>query len=312
MYVEKRKIGNNEYLYLKTSEREGNKVRSKNIAYLGKSSMNKKEMDEKISRIIENKDINYEFLTKEQINKLEEIKKDFNKKIKTLPKQLIEDMFKDFKVFYIYNTNSIEGNTISLKETGLLLNDNLTPQGKDLREIYDHINGRNTFDYILEERPEIKEQTILSIHSRLLDKIDKRAGAIRTHNVRVLGATFNTSDYRYVKTDLNLLLNWYKQNKKILHPLILSALFHEKFERIHPFYDGNGRTGRMLVNLILIKNNYPPITIKNKDRHQYYDVLDKAHKADIDKNTSEYYKDIVEFFYNQQIKTYEEIFSRWG
>jgi len=312
MYVEKRKIGNNEYLYLKTSERKGDKVRSKNIAYLGKAQMSKKEIDEKISIIMENKDINNEFLTKEQMDKLDYIKKDFNKKLKTLPKQLIEDIFKDFKVFYIYNTNSIEGNTISLKETGLLLNDNLTPQGKDLREIYDHINGKDVFDYILEEKPDIKEETILDIHSKLLNNIDKRAGAIRTHNVRVLGATFNTSDYRYVRTDLNILYNWYKKNKNKLHPLILSALFHEKFERIHPFYDGNGRTGRMLVNLMLIRNNYPPLIIKNKDRMQYYEVLDKAHKADINKNTFEFYKYIVEFFYDQQIKTYEEIFSRWG
>ena len=97
-----------------------------------------------------------------------------------------------------------------------------------------------------------------------------------------------------------------------MDPLTLSAIFHEKFEKIHPFYDGNGRTGRMLSNLILIQNNLPPLIIENKKRKEYYEVLSKAHKSDLTKTGLEFYNPIISFFYKELIYTYEKIFSRWG
>ena len=96
-----------------------------------------------------------------------------------------------------------------------------------------------------------------------------------------------------------------------MHPLILAAAFHHKFEKVHPFYDGNGRTGRMLLNLILLKNGFPPLIISDKQRKRYYNALEKADKADfsaIDKN----YESIINFCYLSLIKTYNTIFSRWG
>ena len=98
----------------------------------------------------------------------------------------------------------------------------------------------------------------------------------------------------------------------MLNPLILAAIFHEKFERIHPFYDGNGRTGRILLNLILIKNSFPPLIIENSKRNSYYEVLTKGHKADLNKTQTEEYKPIVKFCYFQLIETYEKIFAKWG
>ena len=135
MYIEKKKIGKNSYNYLKASFRVGNQVKTRTIAYLGKSSMTKKEIEKKIAAIKENDN----FLRPHQHEKLNVLKKDFSKKMKSIDKRLIEDMFKDFKTFYIYNTNAIEGNTITQNETSLLLNENKTPNGRDLREIYDHI-----------------------------------------------------------------------------------------------------------------------------------------------------------------------------
>lgn len=324
MYIEKKKIGKNEYNYLKVSVRVGNEVKTKTIAYLGKEPMSKNAIKEKIAKMSKSKidrikrelkkeitDINKEFLNDALLNTLEKIKKDFNKKLK-LDNKLIDDMFKDFKTFYIYNTNAIEGNTLTLQETSLLLNENKTPEGRDLREIYDHINEKETFDYILKNKPTVNNDLIIKLHSMLLDKIDKRVGSFRLHNVRVFGASFETSPAKYVRIDMSLLLKWYNKNKKRLHPLILAAIFHEKFERIHPFYDGNGRTGRMLINLILIQSNLPPLIIKNKDRKEYYEVLSFAHKADLTKTDINLYKPIVNFCHNQILSTYEKIFSKWG
>jgi Fic family protein len=325
MYVEKKKIGKNEYNYLKISVRDGNKIKTKTIAYLGREPMSKnalrteiakipKSKIEKIKQELKNepKDINKEFLNEAQLNELESLKKDFNKKIKKLDKKLIEDMFKDFKTYYIYNTNAIEGNTLTLEETNLLLNENKSPEGRDLREIYDHINEKDTFDFILKNKSNINAELIINLHSMLLNKIDQRVGGFRSHKVRVFGASFETSPPEYVKTDMSLLLRWYKKKKNRLHPLILAAIFHEKFERIHPFYDGNGRTGRMLVNLILTRNNFPPLIIKNKERKEYYKALSIAHKADLTKTDINLYKPIVYLFYTRLLSTYKEIFSKWG
>ncbi len=324
MYIEKKKIGQSIYNYLKISVRVGDKVRTKTLAYLGKEPMSKKEIDESIAKIplsrldearaelMASEDVNSQFLTKEQIFSLSKIKKEFTGKLNQLDQKLISDMFKDFKTAYIYNTNSIEGNTLTLEETNLLLNENITPKSKDLREVYDHINERDTFDYLLKEMPDISTESILDIHARLLNNIDERRGQFRRHNVRVFGADFETSDAKYVLIDVGLLLRWYNKNKRRIHPLILAALFHEKFERIHPFYDGNGRTGRMLMNLILIKNKYPPLIIKNKNRKEYYRVLSIGHKALLTKTEPEFYKAIVDFCYAQLNDTYNKIFSKWG
>ncbi len=325
MYVEKKRIGKNKYNYLKVSVRVGNNVKTKTVAYLGKEPMSKSDIKKKIAKIPKSRieeikqglksevtDINKGFLNESQLSELEKLKKDFNEKLKTLDTRLIEDMFKDFKTFYIYNTNAIEGNTLTLQETNLLLNENKSPEGRDLREIYDHINEKETFDFILKNKPNVNAELIIKLHSMLLSKIDQRVGRFRSHKVRVFGASFETSLPEYVQTDMSLLLKWYKNNKNKLHPLILAAVFHEKFERIHPFYDGNGRTGRMLVNLILIQNKLPPLIIKNKDRKEYYKVLSVAHDANLTKTDIVLYKPIVDFCYNQILSTYEEIFSKWG
>jgi len=323
MYIEKKKIGNNTYTYLKVSVRVGDKVKTKTIAYLGKEPISKNELKAKIAKLKlraeeikkelkEEADINREFLDESQLNELEKLRKDFSKKLRRLDKKLIEDMFRDFKTYYVYNTNAIEGNTITLQETDLLLNKNKTPEGRDLRDVYDHINEREAFDFISENKPGISNELIIKLHSMLLKNIDKRIGGFRLHNVRVFGASFDTSPAEYVKTDMSLLLKWYHKNKNRLHPLALAAIFHEKFERIHPFYDGNGRAGRMIVNLILIKNDFPPLIVENKKRKKYYEVLSIAHNAELTKTDTKLYKPLVSFFYERIISTYKEIFSRWG
>lgn len=325
MYVEKKKIGKNEYNYLKVSVRVKDKVITKTVAYLGKEPMSKAEIKAKIAKIpksatekikkeakMETADINREFLSKEQIKELDELKKEFSRKLKTLDKKLLDDMLKDFKTFYIYNTNAIEGNTLTLQETNLLLNENKTPTGKDLREIHDHLNEREVFDFILKNKPKINRELIIKIHSMLLKNIDKRTGNFRLHDVRVFGARFEISPVKFVETDMALLVKWYNKNKAKLHPLVLTAIFHEKFERIHPFYDGNGRTGRMLANLMLIQKSFPPLIVENKKRLKYYDVLSKGHKANLTGVDVKLYNPIVKFFYDELIATYKKILSKWG
>tara|TARA_Y100000310_G_scaffold291681_1_gene319796 strand:+ start:1947 stop:2870 length:924 start_codon:yes stop_codon:yes gene_type:complete len=306
MYVEKKKIHDGEYYYLKESYRVNGSVKTKTVAYLGKGPFSKKELD----KIIENRRAS-EFFNNKQIDDLVKLKKEFANKIKHLDSKLIEDMFRDFKTFYIYNTNTIEGNTLTIEQTDMVVNRGKSPSGKDLREVYDHINAKEVFEWLLEEKPEITHEIIVKVHAGILEKIDQRTGGYRTRGVRVIGAEFLPSPGKYVQTDMEILLKWYRKSKKKLHPLVLSALFHEKFERIHPFYDGNGRTGRMLSNLILLRKEFPPLIIEEKKRKQYYAALDRGHKADLD-GAGEEYKAIVEFFFKEMLYTWKKIFSKWG
>ena len=111
---------------------------------------------------------------------------------------------------------------------------------------------------------------------------------------------------------LNDLLEYYKKNKLLIHPLKLAMDFHLTYEHIHPFLDGNGRTGRMILNLMLLRNNFPPLIIKNKNRKEYYRVLSVGHKADLTKIQPAHYQEIVMFCYQQLLETYDKIFSKWG
>jgi len=323
MYIEKKKIGGRTYNYLRISVRTGDKVKTKTVAYLGKDPMTEKQIRKKIAAIPKSiietakKELkeqigNDAFLSHAQIETLNEIKKGFSRKIKIPDRKLIADMFTDFKTHYVYNTTALEGNTISLAETNLLLNKDRVPAGKDLWEIHDHINEKDTFEYILEKKPDVKPNLIIDIHARLLKSIDKRTGGFRTHNVRVFGADFDTSPAAYVEADMKNLLRWYQKSKKRLHPLILAAIFHEKFEKIHPFYDGNGRTGRMILNLMLLRDGFPPLIIKNSARKEYYDALTQGHRAELTKVDPKQHHAIVHFCYGQLVDTYEKIFGKWG
>ena len=327
MYIENKKIGKNYYNYLKISVRFGDKVRTKTTAYLGKGVITKskaKKIFAKFKKVadeikqktleelkLETLNINKELLSEQQLNKLEQIKSNFNKKLKTLDKETLKDMYNDFVTLFVFNTNAIEGNTLTLRDTDLLLNKNITPSGKSLREINDHLNSKDTFNFMLEKKPEINHETIIKIHSLLMKNIDKRTGYYRIHNVRVFGARFETTPAEYVKIDTNLLLKWFKKEKNRLHPLILAAAFHHKFEKIHPFYDGNGRAGRMLLNLILVNNKMIPLIVPDAQRKRYYNALSEADKTSIDKIQLEH-KKIVDFCYFSLLKTYNTVFVRWG
>jgi len=325
-HVEKKRIKGKEYYYLKESKRVDGKVKTRTLVYLGK----KKPTEEDIEKAKQQFQVSSEqFLSKEQLNKLEEIKKDFKKRLKDTTDLVTEKMWADFIANYTFNTNAIEGNTINLRETAMLLYEGIAPSGKDMREIYDHQNSKAAFEYILAKKPPVNNKTIIGLHEMLMKNIDKRVRAYRTHDVRVLGATFKSSPAKYVlidmsKTagfgasrkaplfDMRLLIKWYNRNKRKLHPLILATMFHHKFEKIHPFYDGNGRTGRLLLNLILRGASYPPLLIKKDKRVEYCNILSSADKSGIGEMDPACYERLINYCYSKLIKTYEDIFKKWG
>lgn len=183
-------------------------------------------------------------------------------------------------VEWTYNSNAIEGNTLTLFETKVVLENGVTIKGKPLKDHLEIINHKEAIDFIEElVRKDclLTEYNIKSIHHLILKEIDSsNAGKYRQKNVFISGAKHIHPNYIVVPFEMQKLMENYKKWRN-LHPIIRACYLHGEFVKIHPFVDGNGRTARLLLNFELIKNGYPPVIIKNEDRAEYYDALDKAH-----------------------------------
>lgn len=182
---------------------------------------------------------------------------------------------------WTYNSNAIEGNTLTLRETLLILQEGLTIGGKSLQEHLEVINHKEAIDFVellAKKKHRIKERNIKDIHALILKKIDpKYAGKYRDIQVRITGSTHTPPDALQVP----FLMKDFSQkylSKKFNHPVEKAALVHFHLVDIHPFVDGNGRTARLLMNLVLMKHGFPPAVILKNDRKKYYDALELAHK----------------------------------
>ncbi|MFH1682741.1 MAG: Fic family protein, partial [Candidatus Woesearchaeota archaeon] len=215
-----------------------------------------------------------------------------------------------FLIKFAVSSTSIEGNTINLSQASRLLTENILPKDKTLREVYDLQNTKTVFFELLEKKQEISSDLIEKVHDDLLESIDVRKG-YRTHDIHILGQPFKPSPGRYVREDMGLLLEWYDQNRRRIHPLALAIFFHHKFENIHPFSDGNGRTGRILMNLILLTHAYPPLIIPQTLRKEYLNVMNTADKS-LKKNLlsveMENYQPLFSFMSKEYEKTYWNTF----
>jgi Fic family protein len=330
VYIYKKVVGKKPYYYLRASERKGKQIIAKDIAYLGNSieeakkslenQLKYKDKIRKAYKTIHNFIESNHFLEKaeelklkkdvfigEKLNEIEACKLHFNHVFKKNVIETKKEILKNFVIEFAFNTTSIEGNTISLEETKNLLEDGLTPKDKTLREIYDLLNTERVFFELFDLKKEIDSDFIQKIHSQLLENIDARKG-YRTRDIHVVKANFEATPAPFVKTDMDILLKWHNENKNKLHPLVLATIFHHKFEKIHPFFDGNGRVGRMLLNYILLRNDYPPIVIQKKERHYYLEALKKADESDLSKFKKEDYFDLIQFTSDEMIFSYWNIF----
>lgn len=217
----------------------------------------------------------------------------------------LERLNEEFLTEYTYNSNAIEGNTLTLRETDLVLR-GLTIDKKSLKEHLEVIGHRDAFDYVrqlVSEKCEISEKIIKEIHYLVLaDKREDR-GVYRKVPVRIMGAAHETAKPHLIMEQMQKLIEEYKNsNEDIVTKL---ARFHIEFEAIHPFIDGNGRTGRLLVNLELMKAGYPPIDIKFTDRLKYYNAFDEYHE----KNNLSAMSDMFAMYLNESLDLYLEFLS---
>lgn len=273
-YTEIKEKNGKKYYYRVKSIKDAKKVKKERV-YLG-AGLNRERLKKKENEADKKLNIFNIILTKEEKDFLKKIKKDFLKE----PKENYENRYEAFCSLFTHDSTGIEGNTLTLSETSFLLFEGITPKEKPLREIHEVINHKKAFDYVLGYEGEITKEFILELHklvmlNTLSRDLISQIGRYRT--VQVFVGRSVPPKPQDVPDKMAGLLRWHSTNKKILHPLVLASYFHTEFERVHPFVDGNGRVGRLLMNFILHKNKYPMINIPKKKRFRYYEVLQEAH-----------------------------------
>lgn len=248
------------------------------------------------------------------IKKIDELKSEIDK-FHPLPKEVEDRIFQKYRLDWNYNSNAIEGNSLNYGETYAFLMHGITAHGKPLKDYLD-IKGHNeAINYLINlvrNKEELTEAIIRELHKVIL--VESYETDAVTQNGKLTQKTITLGAYKtvpnHVKTatgethyfatpeeapaKMNDLMTWYrkKRNDKEIHPVVLAAIFHHRFAEIHPFDDGNGRMARLLMNLILMQNNFPPAIIKIRDRNNYYLALSQADSGDT-KNFVEYVAEVL-------------------
>ncbi|MBI4980264.1 Fic family protein [Candidatus Woesearchaeota archaeon] len=282
MYHETRKEKGKLQNYLISNQRKGNRwVKQSRFIGYGKISgqkihqLKKKfEMD-----LISSK--KYLYLTKSQVLELEKLRQAYFEKTNALSKEEFEQFENSYFTELTYNSNSIEGNSLSLEETSLVINEGLVPKGKTLREIYEAKNHAQAIKFLQSCTKDVDEALILKLHSIILNNISERfAGRYREGTVRIFGSDVRFPDAEKVPQLVRNLVYWYKEHKNEYHPFELAVIFSTKLVSIHPFVDGNGRISRLLMNFILQRNKFPWINVYTKQRAEYLQAVRKGNDGE--------------------------------
>lgn len=206
-------------------------------------------------------------------------------KLRPIPSYALRSIKDSLMIEWTYNSNSIEGNTLTLQETKMVIEEGFTIKGKSLREHFEAVNHQEAIELVenlISDNYILKETDILNIHELVLQKIEKDfAGRFRTSGVRISGANFVPPNALKIDEFITELTEW--TNNSEMNIVLKSAIFHHRFVWIHPFFDGNGRTARLLFNLLLMKEGFPPAIILKNDRKKYYDALNFANNGNYSK-----------------------------
>ncbi|VVB86982.1 Fic/DOC family protein [uncultured archaeon] len=197
--------------------------------------------------------------------------------LRPFPAGAVKRLHEEMRLLHTYHSNAIEGNTLTLPETKLVLEEGITICGKSLQEHLEAVNNAKAFDLIediVKQKKAIYHITIQQIHELVMAGIIEDAGKYRTRNVRITGASKAPPDWSKVIKLMDELIGKIARSKK--HPVETAAFLHHRFVEIHPFIDGNGRVARLLTNMYLITKAYPPIVLKKEDRRKYYRFLRAA------------------------------------
>lgn len=215
-----------------------------------------------------------------RFEQIDQLRKRLDQK-RPFPKSFVKNLHDHLVVEWTYHSNSMEGNTLTLTETKVVLEDGITIGGKSVKEHLEALNHREAIfllEDIVKKHESFSERVIIDLHAVILQGIDNQnAGNYRKVNVLISGAKHIPSDFLIAAEQMHDLITWYKTEAQQLHLVEGAARLHSLFVKIHPFIDGNGRIARLLLNLELLKSGFVPIVIKKEQRLSYYQALDRSH-----------------------------------
>jgi len=276
-----RRRGGRTYYYMRYG-------RKKEI-YLGKTlPKNAKEMLEDAYR-------------KEWYAKLEEIREGYAKEIRTKPRSLVEKELEQFCILFTYDTQRIEGSTLTLRDTAMLLGEGRTPTNKPIGDVREAEAHRDLFAEMLRLKSDLTLSVVCEWHRKLFAETKPDiSGRIRKSEVQIAGSKHKPPRAEALRYLLTSFFRWYKgKQSKRLNPVERAALVHLKFVSIHPFGDGNGRISRIMMNHTLSKSEYPMVSINYKDRRSYYNALERSQSKGDDMI-------FVQWFMRRYLKTYKK------
>jgi len=282
VYHEIREVNRKKQNYLVYNKRGDDKW-VKQSKFIGTGDISKEEVRKEKKKFELELILNrtYKHLSKEQVEEIEKLRQIYFEKVDKLSKEEFERLEHSFFTELTYNSNAIEGSSLSLEDTALDVDEHLAPKGKSVREIYEAENHVKAIKFMKSYKGELNEGFILKLHGLILKDISESfAGRYRESEVKIFGSAVKFPQSVIVPKLIKGLVYWYNKHKKEYHPFEMAVIFSMKFVSIHPFVDGNGRMSRLLMNFILKKNKYPWINVYMKQREDYLKAVRKSNDED--------------------------------
>ncbi len=228
-------------------------------------------------------------------------------KLRPFPKAALQELKKQLEIELAYNSNAIEGNSLTLQETRLVLEQGITIKGKSLKDHLEAINHKEAILFVEDSlKEEINENLMKRLNGLVLDKIyEEEKGRYRTTNVRILGAIKSPPQAEKVPGLMKNFIEYVTKNPDGLAIMEMAAVIHYKLVEIHPFVDGNGRTARLAMNLFLMKHGFPITIVLKNDRKKYYQTLKEADKGDLKP-----FADFTGYCINRSLDIYMSAFKK--
>jgi Fic family protein len=288
-YLETVKKGEKEYYYLTKNIRISLNKWKKIRVYIGNKKPTKKEISKYINQIerktlkegLKKEKSRFSFLSEHDAETLQDLKESYRLWLKKTPKSIRNKLEEDLLIRFTYNSNAIEGNRLTLRQTALILKDKVIPSGIRANDYNEAINGKECLEYLKSYKNEFNKKLLTKVNGLLTKNTDVvYSGRIRFFDVKIFGSNHIPPKHEELNKHLLNLSKWYSANKRKLHVFELAAIMHAKIAWIHPFEDGNGRTARTIMNFILMKKRYPMFFIPYEKREDYYKALEIADKGD--------------------------------
>ena len=280
-FVEKQRHGKRDYYYLVKSVRTPGNIVKKIRVSLGREIPGKEKLQGYLLALEKKAAVAHEYksplLSRDTIERLD----DLGASMVVFKRTPTEVLPKDFLVRFTYNTNAIEGNPLTLRQTALVLMDGVSPQGVRTEDIIETFNAKDAWDFVRTYRNGLDGKLVCKVQYEVTKNTSCRIqGSYRDSEVGITGSDWKPPKSSLVPGLLQEVFMEFPAMRKSMHPVELAAWLHNKTVQIHPFTDGNGRTARLLMNWILIRNRFPPAIIEVRNKEEYYNAIESADRGD--------------------------------